>query len=170
MRPRRWFHDARFGLGERLTPGLRSKPIAFVDGQDKDEEPMSEVCFCLWYYISANQKLIGLAARAYCLSGDDDEKGMLLAALAKSDHLTQGRHSVPDRLVRAFSAGVPYQALQQFGVEEVFAEQIVRIKGHLPANLPIPQDKFYFAQPMFDFGFGYVPCEIGDGFIRECEV
>ena len=126
-----------------------------------------ELCFCFWYYLSSRQKILGLAARAYYLSGSDHQKGLLLSALARSDHRTQDFQQLPARLVRSFPSGVPYEAISQLGVEEVFADQVARIVGQMPPDLPIPEEKFFYAQPMFDFGHGFLPCEIGDGFIRE---
>ena len=126
----------------------------------------NELCFCFWYYLSGQRNLVGLSARGYYLSGDDDQKGQLLSRLASSDHRTQNISHVPPRLLRLFPDGVPYETVMEFGIEEVFAELIVNIAGRMPPGLPVPEEKLFYAQPMFDFGHGYIPCEIGDGFVR----
>ena len=35
--------------------------------------------------------------------------------------------------------------------------------------LVMADEKLFFATPLFDFGYGFAPAEIGDGFIRSCE-
>ena len=84
----------------------------------------NELCFCFWYYLSGQRKLVGLSARGYYLSGDDDQKGQLLSRLASTDHLTQNISHVPPRLLRLFPDGVPYETVMEFGIEEVFAEMM----------------------------------------------
>ena len=127
----------------------------------------TELCYCLWYFLSPNRKVIGVCSRSYVLGGSDAEKEQVLSALALSDHRSQGVRPPSRRLLTAFPEGIPYEAVSKLGVSEFFAEEFARLAGQMPPSLPVPEGKLFFAQPMFDFGSGFLPCEIGDGFVKE---
>ena len=128
---------------------------------------MSELCFCLWYYLTAAQTIAGLSARAYVLEGDDDTKSGVLRALSGHDFKVCESAGVPASIMQLYPRGVPYSIVRDLGVEQVFAEELSRIAATLPPHIKVPEDKLFFATPLFDFGSGFVPAEIGDGYIRE---
>jgi hypothetical protein len=118
---------------------------------------MTELCFCLWYYLDDKQNIVAISAKAHLLEGTDEEKSSAL--LTRSDEFT----SVPRREV----APVHFSALSQIGVEDFFAPEFDRIQSAIGHGTAIPEEKLFFATPLFDFGHGFVPVEIGTGFIRE---
>ena len=128
---------------------------------------MNEICFCLWYYITPTQAIAGLAAREYLLGGDEEDKVSVLQALSDQDYRLCQLVEVPVPLRSAYLRGVPYSAVQDLGIETVFADEFARIAGRHAPGLKMPDEKLFFATPLFDFGSGYVPAEIGNGYIRE---
>ena len=60
-----------------------------------------------------------------------------------------------------------YLEIKRLGIEEIFKDEFERIRRSLPQEVQFPEDKLFYATPLFDFGQGFVPAEIGDGFIRE---
>ncbi len=121
---------------------------------------MKELCFNLWYYLDITKMIVAVAARAYFLDGSDEEKAAVLLDLSREDYRV-----VPHVLIKA----VHYSALKQFGVEEMFKDEFERIRREMPQEIPFPEEKLFYATPLFDFGDGFVPAEIGDGFIKERE-
>ena len=128
---------------------------------------MSELCFCVWYYLTASQTIAGLSVRAYVLEGNEDEKALVLRSLSTQDYKLCQSSGLPASLTRRYPQGVPYSVIRDLGVEQVFAGEFSRIAESLPLGMELPEDKLFFAIPLFDFGSGYVPAEIGDGYIRE---
>lgn len=128
---------------------------------------MTEICFCLWYYITPAQTIAGLAAREYLLEGAEEDKASVLHALSGRDYQLCQFVELPASLRRAHLRGVPYSAIHDLGVESIFANEFARIADRLPSSLKMPDEKLFFATPLFDFGSGYVPAEIGDGYVRE---
>lgn len=128
---------------------------------------MSEICFCLWYYLTPAQTIAGIAAREYLLEGDEEDKASVLLALSVHDYQLCQFVKVPAFLSRAHPHGVPYSATLDLGVESVFADEFARIAGRHSPRVKMPDEKLFFATPLFDFGSGYAPAEIGDGYIRE---
>ena len=118
---------------------------------------MDEICFNLWYYLDHEQRITSIAAKAYLLDGMDDEKGSALLSSSRDDY-----HSIPPHRINP----VHYSELQRVGVEEFFAPEFQRIQDELPKGASLPEDKLFFATPLFDFGHGFEPAEIGNGFIR----
>lgn len=121
---------------------------------------MTELCFNLWYYLTAQQTISGLSARAYLLDGDDEDKARVLSSLSRHDFKVVPVYSLPAGIIQH------YGIIQQLGVEAVFKDVFEKIKGGLPRSVAFPDDKLYYATPLFDFGEGFVPAEIGDGFIK----
>jgi hypothetical protein len=119
---------------------------------------MKEICFNLWYYLDSKQNIEAVAAKAYLLEGDDERKGQSLRESSAKDY----RSIIPHKITP-----IHYSLLQELGVEEVFAPEFRRIARNLPKGVALPEDKLYWATPLFDFGAGYVPAEIGNGFIKD---
>jgi len=128
---------------------------------------MIELCFNLWYCLDREQNIVAISAKAYMLDGTEDEKAALLKQLSRQDYRTVAAAPAPADLRRRYPNGLRYVALKQFGVEEVFKESFEGIRRSLPKGVPFPEDKLFFATPLFDFGEGFVPAEIGNGFIRD---
>jgi hypothetical protein len=127
---------------------------------------VTELCFNLWYYLASDQTIRALSARAYLLSGDEKEKGQVLAGLSTDDWRLVPAQPVPEEVRNGFGGEVPYWALKRLGVEAVFVEEFRRLRRELPVEVVFPDEKLYFATPLFDFGEGFTPAEIGDGYIR----
>jgi hypothetical protein len=119
---------------------------------------MNELCFNLWYYLDGQQRITGIAAKAYTLQGSDEEKGAFLLSASRTDY-----HSIAPSSV----APVHYSALMRLGIEVFFAKEFDRIACDTPVGVALPEEKLYCATPLFDFGGGFVPARIGDGFICE---
>jgi hypothetical protein len=127
---------------------------------------MNELCFNLWYYLAENQTITHVAARCYMLGGTDDEKGRVLKALSEHDFQLVPRHPPPKSLTKLTGRNIHYSAINNFGIEEIYAEVFRRIEKQMPDGISFPTEKLSFATPLYDFGDGYVATEIGDGFIR----
>lgn len=121
---------------------------------------MKEICFNLWYYLDSQQNITAIAAKAYLLEGDDEQKGQSLRASSAKDY----RSVIPHKITP-----IHYSMLKRLGVEEFFMPEFQRIEEELPRGGAMPEDKLYYAIPLFDFGEGYMPAEIGNGFIKERE-
>lgn len=121
---------------------------------------MKELCFNLWYYLDIQERIVAVAARAYLLDGSDEEKGAVLLRLSREDYQI---------ISHAPIEAVHYSELQRVGVEEIFKDEFERIRREMPKEIPFPEQKLFYATPLFDFGDGFIPAEIGDGFIRERE-
>ncbi len=126
-----------------------------------------ELCFNLWYYLRPNQTIYVLAARAYMLEGTDDLKAQTLKALSKSDWKVALSWPVSVSAQAHYGGDVPYSALSELGVEAVYTDLFGQLQGDLPTHLPFPDDKLFFATPLFDFGSGFAPAEIRDGYVRQ---
>jgi len=128
---------------------------------------MTEICFNLWYYLSEQQTITRLAARAYMLDGDEDDKAKLLMALSEHDYKIVPQSPLPRGLCQTGRIGVHYSALQTLGIERVFHDLFQGIRRSIPDTVPFPEDKLFYATPLYDFGNGFVPARVGDGFIVE---
>ena len=121
---------------------------------------MKELYFNLWYWLNAQQQIFAIAAKAYLLDGSEEDKEAALADLSLREY--QSVPAVP------LADPLHYSELKRRGIEEVYEEEFERIRKSLPHGVPFPEDKLYYPQtPLFDFGQGYVPALIGDGYIRE---
>ena len=127
---------------------------------------MDEICFNLWYYLDKDQSITSIAARQYFIRGDDQEKANVLEALSYNDFKLVPKKMLPHALLHEYRGRVHYSALQDRGVEEVYKEVFDELRTTLPSGTSFPEDKLFFATPLFNFGDGYVAAEIGDGFIR----
>lgn len=121
---------------------------------------MNELCFNLWYYLDRQQNIVAISAMAYLLGGSDDEKASSLLAHSGADY-----HRVSPREINAMH----YSGLTRLGIEDVFKGEFERIRREQPNGVAFPEDKLFYATPLFDFGHGFVPAEVGNGFIRERE-
>jgi hypothetical protein len=128
---------------------------------------MAELCFNLWYYLTDEQLITAIAARAYFLEGSDDDKSAVLFTLSKHDYKVTEAYPPPKELRRKDQNGVHYSVLKDLGIEEVYKEVFAMLQGSLPKGVVFPKDKLFFATPLYDFGHGFVPAIIGDGFVRE---
>jgi hypothetical protein len=128
---------------------------------------MKELCFNLWYYLDKRQRIAGLSARAYVLNGEENEKYRILEALSWQDYTIAPVYNLPKELIIYSSQGVEYGLLKELGIEVFYREVLRDIRRSLPAHVQFPEDKLCFVTPLYNFGHGYVPAFIGDGFIRE---
>lgn len=117
---------------------------------------MSEICFNLWYYLDHQQNIVAIAAKAYVLEGSDEEKASALFDCS-GEFLSVSRRDVTP----------VHFSILRIGVEEFFAPEFDRIRRGADQSIVIPEEKLYYATPLFDFGQGFVPAEIGNDFIRE---
>ncbi len=79
------------------------------------------------------------------------------------------RSSEDYRLIAAVALEEPihYSELKERGIEEVYEPEFERIREEIGPNVPFPDDKLFWATPLYDFGQGHVPAVIGDGNISE---
>ena len=90
----------------------------------------SEICVNCWYYVDSTGVVLRLAARAYALTGTDDEKLAVLRVLSGADHLTAIAGRIPDRYVlecdgTRFVGALPSSVLEMDPIpvfEDLFAE------------------------------------------------
>lgn len=120
---------------------------------------MPELCFNFWYYLDEQQRIFNLSGRAYYLEGSDEEKGAQLKSLSHHEYRLVA--SRPPR-----GGAMHYSEMQRRGIEVVYAEILDAIQASLPKGMRLPEDLLYWATPLFDFGRGFEPAEVGDGFIK----
>jgi hypothetical protein len=118
---------------------------------------VKELCVNLWYWLDRQHNITAIAGKAYLLSGSDKEKGAALLRASGEDY-----HSVP----RTEIEPVHYSTLGSVGIEMFFASEFERLQRALPKGQSLPEEKLFWATPLYDFGEGFAPAEIGDGFIR----
>jgi hypothetical protein len=94
----------------------------------------------------------------YRLGGSDDRKASVLQSRSRKDFRKVAPHAIDP---------VHYSLLARTGIDSFFAPEFRRIQNELPEGMAVPEDKLFYATPLFDFGRGYVPAEIGNGFITE---
>lgn len=99
----------------------------------------SEVCLNLWYFVDQTGVTIRLAAKAYALRGDEDQKLATLHALAGTDHLTavHGKVSQDHALTidgQRFRGAIPHSVIHEH-VDELFAPLIDEVERTLPVPL-----------------------------------
>jgi hypothetical protein len=128
---------------------------------------MTELCFNLWYYLNEKQLITAIAARAYFLEGADDDKSAILSALSKHDYKITEAYPPPEELRRQHRNGLNYAALKDYGIDEVYKEVFAMLRRSLPKDVAFPNDKLFLATPLYDFGHGFVPARIADGFVTE---
>lgn len=128
---------------------------------------MPELCFNLWYYLDKDQRITAIAAREYFLDGTDEEKSQILAELSNHDYKIVKTRPLPEALRRQFGSSLHHSLMRQLGVEGLYKEIFIEIRKSLPNQVEFPDDKLFFATPLFDFENGFVPAKIGDGFITE---
>ena len=128
---------------------------------------MTELCFNIWYYLNKNQTIKAISARGYFLEGPDENKSAILAVLSKHEYKIVHTWPVPELLRRNYGEAFHYTLVHELGVEEVYKEIFSEIQKSLPKNIILPEDKLFYATPLYDFGKGFVPAVIGNGFIRE---
>ncbi len=121
---------------------------------------MKELCFNLWYYLDRKQNITAIAAKAYLLEGSDEEKESALLNFSRKDY----RLLVPAKI-----KPLHYSMLKRLGVENFFLPEFERIRRELPKGITLPEEKLFYATPLFDFGQGFVPARIDNGFITERE-
>ena len=128
---------------------------------------MTDLCFNLWYYLSEDQNITGIAAREYLLEGTDEEKAEILAILSNHDYKIVQTCPIPEALRRQCGGSFHHSLMREFGIEQIYKETFIKVRESLPNDLLFPDEKLFFATPLYDFGNGFVPARVGDGFITE---
>jgi hypothetical protein len=128
---------------------------------------LAELCFNLWYYLNEEQLITAIAARGYFLEGTNEDKSAILSTLSKHDYKITKTYPPPEELRRQHRKGIQYSALKDYGIEEIYKEVFTILSQSLPKGVAFPNDKLFFATPLYDFGHGFVPARIGDGFVTE---
>lgn len=106
----------------------------------------AEICVNCWYFVDCTGVVLRLAAKAYALSGTDDEKLTLLKRLSATDHLTAIQGRVPQRYVvsmdgQEFHGAVPASAIEADPVP-VFEEMFDQILRTLPELFQAVDDSY----------------------------
>lgn len=96
----------------------------------------AELCVNLWYFTDSTGVVLRIAAKAYALTGTDEEKLAALRMLSGSDHLTARQGKIPSRFKLSieggtFSGAVPVTVLQEHPMP--YFDDLV---GEIVADLP----------------------------------
>jgi hypothetical protein len=130
---------------------------------------MKEICYNLWHYISTEQNITGISARAYFLNGSDNEKCVVLETLSRHDYKLVPIYGLPTEVIERYADNneIWYGLLKQLGIEVVYKEVFEHIEKEFPNKVETNEEKFFFDTPLYNFENGFVPTEIGNGFIKE---
>jgi len=96
----------------------------------------AEVCLNTWFFVDDTGMVIRIAAKAYSLTGTDEQKLAILKSLAGTDHLTAVQGRVPSRYVtnvdgQEMPGSIPAAALQADPLP-VFDDLYSEIEKSLP--------------------------------------
>jgi len=125
-----------------------------------------ELCFNLWYYINKAQVINLISARAYLLAGSDEDKSVLLSSLSEHEYKLAIAEPPPLRLGEITGGGIHYSLLAEIGVEPIYENVFLRLQKSIPGAISFPEEKLFYATPLYDFGEGFVPAYVSDGFIK----
>jgi hypothetical protein len=124
-----------FQLQHNMTaePWLRNEPTSGMSHKD------AEICLNCWYFGDDTGVVLRIAAKAYALSGNDDEKLAVLKALSTTDHLTATHAKVPDRYSlsmdgQIFRGAVPTVTMQENAIH-YFDDLIEELTQNFPRNI-----------------------------------
>ncbi len=99
----------------------------------------SEICLNCWYFTDDTGFVFRLAAKAYALTGTDEQKLNMLQLLSASDHLTAIHDKVPDRFVLNLDGqelrGVVPAIVMQENAIPYFDDLIGKVEKALPENI-----------------------------------
>jgi hypothetical protein len=70
------------------------------------------------------------------------------------------QYALPSRLKIIYNNAVHYSALKELGIEAVYQDIFEEIARELPKDVPFPDDKLFFATPLYDFGEGFVQAKL----------
>lgn len=142
-------------VGQPPASSIHSERTAPAEGELSKvaSDDTKEICFNLWYYLDKQQNIVAIAAKEHLLKGSEDQKAAALLCLSGDFK------SVPQCKV----SPVHCLLLGQIGIEDFFAPEFERIQRRLPKGSVVPEERLFFATPLFDFGQGFVPAEI-DGY------
>ena len=106
----------------------------------------AEICVNCWFYVDSTGVVIRLAAKAYALSGTDDEKLALLKALSATDHLTSIQGKVPQGFIlnlddARLPGAIPAASLQMDPLP-VFEDLFEEIIASLPDLIRSVDDEY----------------------------
>lgn len=113
----------------------------------------SEICVNCWYFVDSTGVVLRLAARAYALTGTEEEKLATLRVLSGSDHITAIAGRVPERYVLTcdgsrFVGAIPASALEVDPIP-VFEDLFADIARSLPTVVASFEDEYVeFENPL----------------------
>lgn len=119
---------------------LRNEPTTGISHDD------AEICLNCWYFTDDTGIVLRLAAKAYALTGTDEEKLAVLKALSATDHLTATHAKVPERFVitmedgQKFRGAVPAVTMQPNSIP-YFDDLIESLIKDLPQNIHAIRDE-----------------------------
>jgi hypothetical protein len=118
---------------------LRTEPTNGISHHD------AEICLNCWYFADDTGVVLRLAAKAYALTGTDEEKLAVLKSLSATDHLTARHAKVPDRFTLAtdgqkFRGAVPATVMQENAIP-YFDDLIEKLINELPQNIHAINDQ-----------------------------
>jgi hypothetical protein len=96
----------------------------------------AEICLNTWFFVDDTGMVIRIAAKAYALTGSDEEKLTVLKALAGTDHLSATQGRVPNRYITdvdgtEMAGSIPAAAIQADPLP-VFDDLFTEIEKSLP--------------------------------------
>ena len=106
----------------------------------------AEICLNCWFFVDSTGIVIRLAAKAYALSGSDDEKLGMLTGLAATDHLAAIHGKVPQRFILNLDdvrlpGAIPASSLQLDPIP-VFEDLFKEISTSLPDLIRSVDDEY----------------------------
>lgn len=106
----------------------------------------AEICLNLWYYVDQSGIVLRLAAKAYALSGSDEEKLAALHHMAGTDHLTATLGAVPQRFTLTSEHGTIPGAIPASAVFDdhgaLFGPLMDQIERDLPKGIRSVNDNY----------------------------
>jgi hypothetical protein len=130
----------------------------------------AEICLNTWFFVDDTGMVIRLAAKAYALTGSDDEKLSVLKSLAGTDHLCATHGRVPSRYVtevegQKMPGSVPAAAVQADPLpvfDDLFTEieksqpQLYRVANHeyQPFRMKLVEPFLWVLTSVYEFPDG----------------
>ena len=105
----------------------------------------AEISLNCWYFTDDTGVVLRLAAKAYALTGTDEEKLAVLKSLSATDHLTATHAKVPGRFEigmdgQTFRGAVPAMVMEQNALP-YFDDLIGKVAGELPKSIHAVNDE-----------------------------
>lgn len=106
----------------------------------------AEICINAWYYVDDSGFIMRIAAKAYALCGDDQDKLAELKSLSAVDHLTATQALVPQKFTASLGdqklQGCIHHSMLSMDPMPVFDDLFSEIENSLPLLMRTVNDSF----------------------------